>query len=638
VSDIIPIRNLVLYKHGVGTVTRRGKATGSEVELAFGPEEIDDALKSLTVRSLDGGQVTGIHYRTPLRSGDQPGLTQLDPSDHSAMFGLLSDLRGISVTVKLEGSKTVQGRVIGLEEHPQGRKNGAMLVVLTGGDTVEQIATDRIVQVRIDDERASSQLIRSLDVAGAAAAHQYVGIALTEADRDVEVTYTIPSPVWRVSYRLVADRSASTCLLQGWAIFDNHFDEDLEDVEVSLVAGQPVSFRYDLTSSVIPQRRLIQEQARAVAGPVEFDAMQADTPAFAPAPEEASGMRSMAHLRSSRAWRAQLASPEDLAGSTLMDAHGEDLAEIFEYRVGSVSVEAGDSAMVPVVQHNDSYRRELLYNGQKHSRHPIVAMRLKNDSGLTLERGPVTILEDGQYRGEAILPFTKVGAELVLAYAVELGITVVEETDESVVMASIELHDSFLHVQQYQIRETTYTLRNDSADEQVVTLERGKWGDLTETPQPDEESAEHLRWRVTCAGRSSARFTVRERWIMRRSETIADESTASLSRYLAEHALDREAREKLAAILRLRQTIESLDARLEALQKEQSKLGARQDRLRANLSIEAAGDDELAIRRRSAEDFRRTQDREDEILAETQRLQAERQAANAELLMELERV
>jgi hypothetical protein len=226
----------------------------------------------------------------------------------------------------------------------------------------------------------------------------------------------------------------------------------------------------------------------------------------------------------------------------------------------------------------------------------------------------------------------------VLAYAVELGITVVEETGESIVMAGIELHDSFLHVQQYQIRETTYTLRNDSAEEQVVTLERGTWGDLTETPKPDEESAEYRRWRVTCAVRSSTPFTVRERWMMRRSETIADESTASLSRYLAEHALDGEARQKLAAIVRLRQTIEKIDARLEALQKELSKLGARQDRLRANLSIEAAGDDEAAIRRRSAEDFRRTQDREDEILAETQRLQAERQAADAELIAELERV
>ena len=36
--------------------------------------------------------------------------------------------------------------------------------------------------------------------------------------------------------------SQFSVLLQGWGVFDNQLDEDLEDVMLTLVAGMPVSF------------------------------------------------------------------------------------------------------------------------------------------------------------------------------------------------------------------------------------------------------------------------------------------------------------------------------------------------------------------------------------------------------------
>jgi hypothetical protein len=638
-TDTVSIRELALYKHGVGRVTRRGKATDRELVLSFGPDEIDDALKSLTVRTDGRSRVMDVRYRTPLTDGDGRVVLRADLADENALFGLLRGLRGIAVSVRLEGTKSVAGRVVGLEQHPQGRKFGAMLVLLTDAGLVEQIATDRIVQVRIDDERASRDLARTLDVAGSGAEMRAVSIDLTEPGTDMEISYTIPSPVWRVSYRLVANAADQTCLLQGWAIFDNRFDEDLEDVELSFIAGQPVSFRYDLTSSVIPQRRLVRDEGRIAAGPVEFEAMH-DTPAFAsaaPTPPEARPPHVLMRAPFASAGR-RVSPPGDLIESTLVEASGEDLVEIFEYHVGHVSVPAGESAMVPVVQHTAKYSRELLYNGQKHPGHPVVSLRLRNDSGLTLERGPATIVEDGRYRGEAILPFTKEGAELVLAYAVEIGIRVLEETRNAVVLAGVELRDAFVHVQEYRVEETAYTLTNDTSEEQIVTVERARGGELTETREPDAESAQHRRWRVTCPPRASSAFAVTERWMMQRSERVADQSMETLSHYLAQHALDAEARRRLAGILRLRQTIAGIDQRLAALRDEQRDLTGRQDRLRANLSIEARSEDEQAIRRRSTEDFRRTQDREDEILAEIERLQVDRQSAEAELSAELESI
>src|SRR4029078_737508 len=85
------------------------------------------------------------------------------------------------------------------------------------------------------------------------------------------------------------------------------------------------------------------------------------------------------------------------------------------------------SVSVTIGGHRLKGRRELLYNGQKLPKHPVASLRLRNETGLTLERGPVTVLEQGDYAGEAGLPFTRAGGELIVPFAVELGINIQEE-------------------------------------------------------------------------------------------------------------------------------------------------------------------------------------------------------------------
>ena len=62
-------------------------------------------------------------------------------------------------------------------------------------------------------------------------------------------------------------------------MFDNRLEEDLEDVLVTLVAGQPISFQYDLYISHIPQRPIVQDEARVALGPVEFAAAMPESSA-----------------------------------------------------------------------------------------------------------------------------------------------------------------------------------------------------------------------------------------------------------------------------------------------------------------------------------------------------------------------
>ena len=42
-------------------------------------------------------------------------------------------------------------------------------------------------------------------------------------------------------------------------------------MRVTLIAGQPISFVYDLATSRVPVRRVVEDQTRAAAGPVELE-------------------------------------------------------------------------------------------------------------------------------------------------------------------------------------------------------------------------------------------------------------------------------------------------------------------------------------------------------------------------------
>jgi hypothetical protein len=71
--------------------------------------------------------------------------------------------------------------------------------------------------------------------------------------RKLYVSYTSEAPIWKTTYRIVLDGKEKP-LLQGWAIVDNTTPMDWEKVELSLVAGAPVSFVQNLSQPLYARR------------------------------------------------------------------------------------------------------------------------------------------------------------------------------------------------------------------------------------------------------------------------------------------------------------------------------------------------------------------------------------------------
>src|SRR5262245_781723 len=59
----LPIGQVVLFSSGVGYFQREGQVEGSaRVDLSFPVSDINDLIKSMVLRDLDGGHVTAVSY------------------------------------------------------------------------------------------------------------------------------------------------------------------------------------------------------------------------------------------------------------------------------------------------------------------------------------------------------------------------------------------------------------------------------------------------------------------------------------------------------------------------------------------------------------------------------------------------
>src|SRR5687767_13701055 len=108
----LPVKQVVLYKHGVGFFERSGRlAAGESARLDFNSAEMNDVLKSLTITEKGGGKINGLRYDSmdplsrrleefPFRVGDgQPLSGMLDQ-----LKGARIELNGNSSSLRLRGS------------------------------------------------------------------------------------------------------------------------------------------------------------------------------------------------------------------------------------------------------------------------------------------------------------------------------------------------------------------------------------------------------------------------------------------------------------------------------------------------------------------------------------------------------
>ncbi len=638
----LPITRMTLYKHGVGFFERRAEFVGEEVELSFRVEEMNDILKSLTVIDWGGGRVLGIDYATPQSREERLAGCSIRLDDARSLRDLLVGLRGRQVRLLLDQEEELAGALLGLDEVEDEQPVAADLVsVLVEAEARVAVAPlGRVQGVVILDERGAGDLRFFLQTALSQEQYRSVTIRLTSGGHELSVSYIAPAPTWRVSYRLVTDtpdaKGRGKALLQGWGIFDNRLEEDLKGIALSLVAGMPISFVYDLYTPFTPERPKVEEEKRVAAAPVEFeDTMRASMGAIPEAPPAVMGLGAGLGMAKMMAMPAPMPAREALAQAAQVTTKGEALGELFQYIIQTpVTVGRGQSAMVPIIASELEFHKDLLYNGAKLPAHPVATLRLRNTVGLTLERGPVTVIEGGDYVGEAVLPFTVGDGEVVVPYAVELAVKVRENGGASRETRRLEFKGAYLHFEEWDIHWREYHVTNTTARPLVVLVEhpRNAVYDLFDTPQPVERTEGALRFAVEVKPQKEAVLKVQERRLTRRQEDVQRQSYEGLQRYLKQGLLDQRVLDQISKLLLLWDTIADYEKKIAVLGEERAKIYTAQQQIQGNMGALSQTGKEGALRARYVEQLEGTE----EQLKALARTEEEHKAAIVQVKAEIE--
>lgn len=586
----LPIRRVTFYKHGLGFFERQGQVSEQTLKLEFPKTSMDDILKSLVAISQNG-QVLGLEFETPPDRNPAVSRKLLELSRDHSLTDLLAALRGRTVRVSTSSEK-LEGQVVGSElEESEHLRRSKLSIYVSESKTLRVLELGQIEKLVLLDG-ASGDLEFFLKHSSQDEETSTATLRLSEGKHDLSVSYIAPAPAWRVSYRLLAidktetpDPNEREILLQGWGLFDNTLGEDLNNVELSLMAGMPVSFRYALHQPNTPERPLVEDDERTVNAPIAFDgAVALAAPAGGAYEERARGITIAAAPKLAKA-RAKL--EQDLERSTETAATGAERGALFAYNIEHpVSVGRGQSAMVPIANQRLQGRRELLFNERKQAKNPVASLRFKNDTGLSLERGPITVLEDSNYAGEAVLDFSPAGAEVIVAFAVELGIQIRTQVRGETHTAKLSLNPGYLLIQEYHIQRTRYEIQNNTAKSCEIVIEHNRRAhyELFEGESPIESTSEYARWRVQSDAQSQKVFEVAERTEQSSREDISRLQMKTLEHYLRHSYLDQHTFDKLKGLLEHYDRKTELEDARRKLGETREQIYKRQTQIQGNLT------------------------------------------------------
>jgi hypothetical protein len=579
----LPVREVVLYASGVGYVEHAGTVTGdAEVELRFQGGQLNDVLKSLVAEDQGGNVSTAIYpSQDPLEK--TLGSFQVNLAGSPTLGQVLAQLRGAPATARWQG-EVLAGTILGIETRVKDLGDGrtvtqAVLSLLSGG-MIRQVPLDEAAAVILEDQALQAELARALVVIAQGRDQNKRPLLLHfngAGPRPVRVGYVIEMPLWKTSYRLVLPtKPGAPAALQGWALVDNQTDTDWRSIRLSLVSGRPIGFIQDLAKPRYRARPVIDAPDTPVPRPMTFAA-----PTAAPIPKGRMGRS----LGVAMAQESPVSEAMDITASVHTAATTEDLGTLFRYAVEGVTLPRQRSAMIPIITETVAVEAVSIYGAdQAASRHPLAGAALANTTGKHLLAGPMTVLEGGAYAGDALLGHLPPGAKRLIAYAVDLPVTIdTEDAPEQRRITTAKVAKGTMTLVSRLEARRTYRLRSEDDLPRQVVIEHTFRPGWTLAMEPAERTDAVARYRVPLAARGEQVLVVTESLVLDEQVVIADLEGDLLAAYTANGALSAPLREALTQAGILRAQVQEAEQQVRQVEAELAAITTEQGRLRDNM-------------------------------------------------------
>jgi hypothetical protein len=639
-----PITRVVLYKHGVGHFEREGPVEGeAALSLTFKQSEVSDVLKSLTVLDLDGGHVASVSYDSTKPLEQLLADVALSIPDQGSLVGLLPQIKGARVRVQsgkgpmgglglggaAPGIDGTEGMLLGVDsaerQTADGITHSVLLSLLTDAGEVRSFDLHGLGKLEILDPALRRDLdyyLRTQLSAKKKDARTFTFFAQGQGKRTIRLSYTLEAPVWKATYRILLGEEGKPPMIQGWAVVDNTQDEDWENVQLSLIAGLPVSFVHDLYTPRYIKRPVVQvKETTGVLPPEVEEGMETESVdsmlmAFTDTAIDftETGAAAPAARAAFLGGKAKMARSRSAVSSAPAQVRERKLGDLFEYEIEhAVTIRRNQSALVPIVLRSFEGRPVLLYNKSTRAENPMRCVDFKNTTGLTLEGGPLTVLEGGSYVGEAMLETTKPDDQRLVPYAVELAVTVLDNVDShDDKVHRVIIRKGTLKSHYGQVRQTTYHFNNKSDAELTIYLDHprtGKDWKLFDTTEPHEVTENYWRFRFALPAKKVSKFVAKQQMTLQHAYILSDVSDQHLAYWIEHRYLDAATAKVLRKVVELRQQAAGIEAQITRLEKERDAIHAEQKRIRENLGSLGDRPSEKDLRERFVRTLNTQEDR-----------------------------
>jgi hypothetical protein len=657
----LPVRQVVLYKHGVGFFERAGRlAPGESARLDFDASEMNDVLKSLVIEEQGGAKISGLRYDSMDPLSHKLAEFPFQIGGSQPLSAMLDQLKGARLELKL-GSEAVAGLIVTgrMVEASDKQPEREQLTLLLDNGELRTLDLGAASAVHFSDPKLQEQFKDYLAALAASRSKDKRSVYIDStgaAARDIVASYTIPAPVWKSSYRLIFG-AAGQPTLEGWAIVDNTTNEDWTNIRLSLVSGRPISFISQLYAPRYlerPAAELAEDQAArpvvhegafaasagGVAGGIGGGGGRGGGGGEALGESRAVGGMAPAPMAFGNARMAIAAVPPEefkAAPSTIVSsALSQQLGELFEYVIPQpVTIRKNESAMLPFLQQQIAARKLLIYSDPG-SQHPTNAAELTNTSGKTLDGGPITVYDGGAYGGEALMETVKAGDKRLISYAVDLGtrITFAFDSKQAIVR---ELHASrgVLTTKMAAEETRTYTIRNVDQRAKTLILEHPLRPNYTLLNQkPAEKTPSAYRFEIQLAAGATQEFPVSEERVYDQTYAVANLTPDLILAYVQNRALSDAGRAQLQRIAAQKSEIAENDRALSGLRNQISDLTSDEERIRQNIqSLNAVSGQQQQV-----QNYARQIDAHEQQLATLRDAQADRQKRKSALEADLSKL
>jgi hypothetical protein len=590
VAADLPIREVILYKHGVGYFERSGELrAGETARLDFKASDMNDVLKSLTIVDRNGGVIGGVRYDAAEALDKRLQDFPFAIDRQASLAAFLDQMKGARLELRL-GSDTLAGTIVSARTSKPDEKTPERetVVLLTDSGEIRTFDLGAASSVKLSDPKLQGLLRDYLTVLSGARSKDrrsvYIDAGTTAAGtatRQLSASYMTPSAVWKSSYRLIFGPQAEATL-EGWAIVDNTSGEDWTNVKLSVVSGRPISFITQLYEPRYVQRPTVELAENQPVAPVVLQGAiaagrgGAANRAFAAAPAAA---------REALADSVLLKTESGQASSIAPTTDTRDLGELFEYSFSiPVSVKQGESAMLPFLQQKIGARKLLIYM-ESFGLHPMNAAEIANSTGKTLDGGPITVYDANAYAGEALVETLKAGDKRLITYGIDLGARVTTAFDS--LKANIrEIHFTRgVLTTRNAVEETkTYTIKNVDPRRKTVIIEhKQRPGYKLLDGKPSETTADAYRFEVNVGGNATETFAVREERVYDQTISITSITPDVIATFLQNKALSEAGRRQLDQIAQKKREIVANDGQLRQAQADLNSLTQDEERQRRNI-------------------------------------------------------